>query len=370
MSMPPSPLLMTAPPTVERLRVGPDRRIVAISDVHGQLSYLKGLLEKCALRDSDVLVFVGDLLEKGPDSLGTLRYVMDLAKRREVHAVCGNCDFWQNFCDLPDDPAQDAFYLQYLVGRNRGWGDGLIAQMLHEQGIEIGWKMDLPAAKAAVRDHYGPELDFLRTLPHIIETEDYTFVHGGLVPEKGAFACMKLDAYRTVAKPHAKWTVVGHWPLVLYHEDVVDARPIVDAELRLVSIDGGCVLKDDGQLNAFFLPDMTWVSYDRFPTVRVKTAQAANARHWYIRYGDNAVQILAQDGDFILCRHERTGYEMWVPADHILTRDGDRATVNDVTDYRLPLEAGDEISVVRVTGRGIMCKKDGVSGWYDGEIEG
>lgn len=367
--MKPNPLLMTTPPRVERLHIGPGRRIAAISDVHGNLSYLKGLLEKCALREDDVIVFVGDLLEKGPDSLGTLRYVMELGKRREVHTVCGNCDFWQNFCDLPDDPAQDAFYLQYLVGRNRGWGDGVIAQMLREQGVQIHWKMDLAAAKAVVRDNYGPELDFMRALPHILETERYTFVHGGLAPKKGAFACMKLDAYRTVAKPHEKWTVVGHWPLVLYHEDVVDARPIIDRDLRLVSIDGGCVLKDDGQLNAFFLPDMTWASYDRFPTARVRAAQAESTRHYYIRYGDNDVQILGEDGEFIRCRHIRTGYVMDVPADHILTRDGDRATVNDVTDYRLPLQAGDEIRVVRKTSRGIMCKRDGVSGWYDGELE-
>ena len=367
--MNPRPLLMKTPPTVERLHIGPGRRIVAISDVHGQLDYLRGLLERCALKPEDVIVFVGDLLEKGPDSLGTLRYVMDLAGRREVHAVCGNCDFWQNFCDLPDEPDQDAFYRQYLVGRNRGWGDGLIAQMLREQGVTIAPDMDLAAAKAAVRDHYGPELDFLRALPHIIETEDYTFVHGGLAPEKGAFACMKLDHYRTVARPHHKWTVVGHWPLVLYHENVVDARPIVDRDLKLVSIDGGCVLKDDGQLNAFFLPDMTWVSYDRFPTARVKTAQAASRRSYYIRHGDNLVDVLAEDGEFCRVRHVRTGYEMDVPADHILTREGSRATVNDVTDYRLPLAAGDEISVVRRTSRGIMCKKDGLSGWYDGETE-
>ena len=367
--MRPNPLLMTTPPVVRRLHIGPGRRIVAISDIHGQLDYLKGLLAKCALRRDDVIVLVGDLLEKGPDSLGTLRYVMELSRQREVHTVCGNCDFWQNFCDLPDDKAQDAFYLQYLVGRNRGWGDGIIAQMLHEQGVEIGWKMDLAGAKAAVRDNYGPELDFLRSLPHIIETEEYTFVHGGLVPERGAFACMKLDAYRTVARPHEKWTVVGHWPLVLYHEDVTDARPIVDRDLRLVSIDGGCVLKDDGQLNAFFLPDMTWTSYDPFPLARVSSAQAASPRHYYIRHGDNRVEILGEDGEFVRCRHIRTGYEMDVPADHILSREGTQATVNDVTDYRLPLKAGDCISVVRRTSRGIMCKKDGISGWYDGEIE-
>ena len=69
-------------------------------------------------------------------------------------------------------------------------------------------------------------------------------------------------------------------------------------------------------------------------------------------------------------RHIRTGYVMEnVPADHILTREGDRAAINDITDYRLPLKAGDEISVVRRTPRGIMCKKDGISGWYYGELE-
>ncbi len=364
-----APLLMNAPPTVARLHIEPGRRIIAVSDIHGNLDYLRGLLAKCALTERDVLILVGDMLEKGPDSLGTLRYVMELSRRYEVHAVCGNCDFWQNFCDLPDDPEQDAFYLRYLAGRNRGWGDGVIAQMLLEQGVPIGWDMDLAAAKAAVRDNYQPELDFLRALPHILETDDYTFVHGGLVPEKGAFACMKLDAYRSVARPHEKWTVVGHWPLVLYHETITDARPIIDRDLKLISIDGGCVLKDDGQLNAFFLPDMTWTSYDGFPTARVKTDQAASQRHYYIRYGDNQVRILAEDGEFARCRHLRTGYEMDVPVSHILSREGDVARVNDITDYRLPLRAGDEISVVRVTGRGVMCKRDGISGWYDGELE-
>ena len=364
-----NPLYLTTPPVVKHVHVAPGRRIIAISDIHGNLEYLRGLLEKCALRPDDVIILVGDLLEKGPDSLGTLRYVMELSRQREVHALCGNCDFWHNFCDMPDDPEQDAFYLQYLVGRNRGWGDGIIAQMLHELHFDIAPDMDLAAAKDAVRRHFVPELDFLRSLPHIIETEDYTFVHGGLAIEKGAFACMKLDAYRTVAKPHKKWTVVGHWPLVLYREDITDARPIIDDDLKLISIDGGCVLKDDGQLNAFFLPDMTWISYDKFPTAQVKTAQAESERHYYIRHGDNAVEILSEDGDFIRCRHIRTGYEMLVPADHILTREGDRATVNDVTDYRPALAPGDEISVVRRTSRGYMCKHNGVSGWYDGELE-
>ncbi len=360
---------LTAPPVVERLHVEPGRRIIAVSDVHGNLPYLQGVLKKAALTERDVLIVVGDLLEKGPDPLGTLRWVMDLAKRYEVHTVCGNCDFWQEFCDRPTDPEMDAFYIRYLVGRNKGWGDGIIAQMLHALAIPIGPDMDLGAAKAAVRESFKPELDFLRALPHIIETEDYVFVHGGYVPEQGAFACMKLDRYRDTAKPHKKWTVVGHWPLVLYHEDITDARPIIDEDLKLVSIDGGCVLKDDGQLNAFILPDMTWVSYDRFPTARAKTAQAAGERHYYIRHGDNEVEVLTEGGEFCRVRHVRTGYEMDILSDNILRREGTHAWVNDVTDYRLPLAAGDEISLVRKTSRGWQCKKDGISGWYFGEIE-
>ena len=91
--MRPNPLLMTTPPVTKRLHMGPGRRIAAISDIHGKLDYLKGLLDKCELKPDDAIVLVGDLLEKGPDSLGTLRYVMELAKRREVYTVCGNCDF-------------------------------------------------------------------------------------------------------------------------------------------------------------------------------------------------------------------------------------------------------------------------------------
>ena len=53
------------------------RRIIAVSDIHGHLSLLKALLEKIRYKPGDDLLFlVGDTVEKGPDSLGTLRYVM------------------------------------------------------------------------------------------------------------------------------------------------------------------------------------------------------------------------------------------------------------------------------------------------------
>ena len=61
------------------------------------------------------------------------------------------------------------------------------------------------------------------------------------------------DSFLTQDLRFDKWVVVGHWPVVLYGKDRVRANPIVDREKKIVSIDGGCVLKDDGQLNAFII---------------------------------------------------------------------------------------------------------------------
>ena len=60
------------PPRIEKLTLPPDRRIIVISDVHGNLAYLRGLLAKVNFSTEDVLIIVGDLLEKGPHSLKTL----------------------------------------------------------------------------------------------------------------------------------------------------------------------------------------------------------------------------------------------------------------------------------------------------------
>lgn len=66
--------------TVIRPDIAPGRRVLAISDIHGNLPFLKGVLAKAGYAaGKDVLVLVGDLLEKGQESLATLRYIMELS---------------------------------------------------------------------------------------------------------------------------------------------------------------------------------------------------------------------------------------------------------------------------------------------------
>ena len=61
-------------------------RTIVIGDVHGCAAELSELLSKIGVVSSDEVVFVGDLVARGPDSRGVLRIVRELGAR----AVRGN----------------------------------------------------------------------------------------------------------------------------------------------------------------------------------------------------------------------------------------------------------------------------------------
>jgi bis(5'-nucleosyl)-tetraphosphatase (symmetrical) len=62
----------------------------AIGDVHGCYRSLRALLARPALASAEAYWFVGDLVNRGPRSLETLRFVADLGERATV--VLGNHD--------------------------------------------------------------------------------------------------------------------------------------------------------------------------------------------------------------------------------------------------------------------------------------
>ena len=79
---------------VKWLDIPENRRILVIADIHGNMEYFRGVLEMAGFCDKDVLIIDGDFIEKGSDSLGVLRYLMELSKKGNVHVICGNCDDW------------------------------------------------------------------------------------------------------------------------------------------------------------------------------------------------------------------------------------------------------------------------------------
>lgn len=67
-------------------RVSPPERTIIVGDVHGCPDELAALLSELSFSSGDTLVFVGDLIARGPDSLG----VLDIARQTGAIVVRGN----------------------------------------------------------------------------------------------------------------------------------------------------------------------------------------------------------------------------------------------------------------------------------------
>ena len=98
--------------------------IYVVGDVHGCRGTLERLLDELDPSSDDLVVFVGDLLRKGPDSSGTLEL---LRERPNLRAVRGNneqklVDGWESIDSLTDD---DLAYLDSLPVA-LSWDDAMV----------------------------------------------------------------------------------------------------------------------------------------------------------------------------------------------------------------------------------------------------
>ncbi len=361
--------------TVNKVSLGEYERILAISDIHGNLDYLKGLLAKAGFCSKDALVLVGDLTEKGPDSLGVVRYVMQLAKQGNVWAVKGNCD-----TVMQEILAEDTVEIMcgYMELRRKRWNSySILWDMCRDAGLEKLYAADPEAFRARLRDEYAQEISFLEKLPAILETEDCVFVHAGLehenLTELEEWPCLKTDAFASrEGSRFAKTVVVGHWPVVLYCRGIARANPVYNAKRNIFSIDGGCMLKYDAQLNCLIRnnADGCWSfeSYDDFRPAKALSYQKPSEDPFLFLYGDDEAEVLYEEGSLSRCHHPRTGREMDVPTE-LLWKDGSGIVhVDNCSDYHLPVRPGDLLSVVLATEKGYIVKKGGVSGWYCGKL--
>jgi serine/threonine protein phosphatase 1 len=65
-------------------------RLLAIGDIHGCLGPLNDLLAWVAPRPNDLLITLGDYVDRGPDSRGVLNRLIELKRTRPVICIRGN----------------------------------------------------------------------------------------------------------------------------------------------------------------------------------------------------------------------------------------------------------------------------------------
>lgn len=65
-------------------------RTIIIGDVHGCSLELEQLILRLNLTSKDQILFIGDLIDKGPDSIGVIQFVEELQNRYDVTLLLGN----------------------------------------------------------------------------------------------------------------------------------------------------------------------------------------------------------------------------------------------------------------------------------------
>lgn len=326
------------------------------------------LLQKINFSSEDILVLVGDLIEKGTMSLKTLRYIMELSKKNIVHVVSGNCDsIWEDIKYQIDDEN----LLRYMMLRK----NSILNEMCEEISITVNSESNIIDIKKELSVSFKNELEWLEKLPHIIETQNYIFAHAGITTEKleqqDANRVMKNDAFIEQGLIFQKYVVVGHWPLVNYCRDKGCYNPIINTEQKIISIDGGNVIKSDGQLNALIINNndtvnISFDSLDELPKVKVVESQKSISNPIYISWGDNAVEVLEEKEEFSLCRHISSNHELWIK-NTMLFADKGGVRCFDCTDYFLPVSKGDIVSIVERATKQTLIKMNGTVGWIPNE---
>ena len=64
-----------------------DNRVWVIGDIHGYVETLKSLIENLNLRSKDIVICLGDMVDRGPDSAGVVKLFME---KENLYSLKGN----------------------------------------------------------------------------------------------------------------------------------------------------------------------------------------------------------------------------------------------------------------------------------------
>ncbi len=224
----------------------PGERAYAIGDIHGCVDQMKSLLQKIKT-DNDYrddaktyLIFLGDLIDRGPDSKGVIDLAMNLPlKYVEPLFVMGNHEEMM-VRGLTGEPELLANWLTY-GGYACAESYGVSRSRLVGQRPEI---LEHVLRSAIPQEH----IDFLQGFLDYVQFGDFLFTHAGIRPgvpldEQGAreFRWIR-DPFLSFEGDHGVLVVHGH----TVSEDV-------EVKHNRIGIDTGAY--NSGQLSAICVED-------------------------------------------------------------------------------------------------------------------
>lgn len=131
-------------------------RYIAITDIHGELSKLNNLLNKIDFSIDDTLVFMGDYIDRGPDSKGVVDRIISMGNNHKCIYLIGSHEYALLHAKSND-------YYQFLFDNYGG-----PATKKSYGGFDNIFKI------------HG---DFFKKLQFYYLTDKYLFVHAGINPD-------------------------------------------------------------------------------------------------------------------------------------------------------------------------------------------
>jgi serine/threonine protein phosphatase 1 len=188
-------------------------RTYAIGDIHGSLDKLRSLVALCE-RDAGGalmrLVFLGDYIDRGPDSCGVIEFLMALQGRMPGHVIALMGNHEATALDAIDDKMKVA-----------GWLIDGGAATLCSYGIKS--PRNLPHA----------HVSWLRTLRTMYDDGQRLFVHAGVDPERPLDAqddhvLWIREPFLSDGRDYGRLIVHGHTPTKSGQPDLRTNRLNID----------------------------------------------------------------------------------------------------------------------------------------------
>lgn len=198
-----------------RPAVPEDLRVYAVGDIHGRLDLLNPLLQAIDADIADhpvgnaVCVFVGDYIDRGPQSRGTIERLIEYDRQQRCIFLKGNHEHLA--VNALRDPA--VFDAWLCVG-------GRTTLQSYDVKIDPACAgTQIPSVQAAFHSALpAPHFNFFRKLRLSFECGDFFFAHAGVRPgidltmQKESDLLWIRDAFLGCEHGHGKIVVHGHTP--------------------------------------------------------------------------------------------------------------------------------------------------------------
>lgn len=352
--------------TVKTLNIDQYERVIVTSDIHGDYEGFIKLLEIVKFTSKDCMILVGDILEKGKDSLKLLRRVMN---EKNIFLVLGNNDTlfsdWKSGQVLPSD------MLWYMNSRK----NSIFIEMANELNCSYKTEDDIKILEDKIFSTYQNEINYLNNCPYILDTNIATFVHAGLDPNKDIYhqeteVCLTAPAFANSDTYFEKMIVVGHWPASNYSKSKITLNCYYNKSNNIMSIDGGNSMKSWQQINYLIFEDNKLKSYafDRCEKIRCLESQNESSNPISLIFPNTSIVVKEKYEDDSLCFIPYLNLEMIIKNNHIY--EYKRQTYcYDFTTYHLEIKENEIVSYCEIEDDGILIKKNGIVGLYKGKFE-